>query len=531
MKIITIELVAAEPLVITDGSAEGMAHACLDYIPGGKLLGSFADIWIREHPRVNPDESAEFQSLFLDGQVSWGHAYPLCDSRVCAPVPASYMREKNFGGLPLAGERAPASEFALFNRLPLKDGESLEDIWKKRAGGEGPRPKFKKLSAAFMQPETMRQPVIPKVWNTRVALNDQRVAQESQLFGFSAIAPGAAFSAEIFCETEAACQLLLKMIAKNDSIRIGHARSAGYGKTGLRLKHCKENGIDSADLESFDLFLMSDYLPLPSWENPLENLMRALEEKFSLKPTLISHYTDYRRLEAYNGHWHAWRDSRAALKAGSALRISFDEKRPIPKNFRLGADQLEGYGRVLVNPPFLLPKELRIEESPSPPAEKPPAPPVKNKNNPVWLILKERALDRQARRQALAWLNSRSWREFLKSARRLDHPTASQRANLLTMELEDFKLALAKSAAAQWTQKSCFNPFGDGREYLSQIILNLLDHEKFSRRFPVSEQLPWQDGEDEKEFARRAHELFRRELIRAWGKDARICRQSEEEGG
>lgn len=112
MKIIELELQAREPLVITDGSAEGMAHSCLDYIPGSQLLGAFASLWIRAHRGLVPDDSPEFQKLFLDGSVSWGCAYPLCSGKKCVPVPNSFRREKNMAGLPIEGQEAPRESSA-----------------------------------------------------------------------------------------------------------------------------------------------------------------------------------------------------------------------------------------------------------------------------------------------------------------------------------------------------------------------------------------------------------------------------------
>lgn len=72
MKTIKLHLKAEEPLVITDGSSEGMSHETLNYIPGSMLLGAFASIWVKNNANINPDESSEFNDLFLNGKVKWG---------------------------------------------------------------------------------------------------------------------------------------------------------------------------------------------------------------------------------------------------------------------------------------------------------------------------------------------------------------------------------------------------------------------------------------------------------------------------
>lgn len=531
MKIIDIELIAQEPLVITDGSAEGMAHTSLDYIPGGKLLGAFATIWIRDHPDLNPDATPEFQNLFLNGQVSWGCAYPLCESKKCVPVPACFMREKSAGGLPLAGKAAPENDFAIFNTLPLKEGEKLSDLWKKRVDDPEARSKFKKLAATFMQPDIMREPIVHKVWNTRVALGKQRAALKSQLFGFAAIAPGTAFSAEIFCENDEVFAILRKLLAENDSVRLGHTRSAGYGKTAVKIRGYEEGDAAGDEAKTLDIFLLSDYLPMPAWENPLENFALNLEMKLSQKLTLSAWHVTYGQLESYNSHWRSWRDSRPVIKAGSVFRFSRDASGPVPQKFVLGADRLEGYGRALVNPPFLKDVEPLIPVEASKKNSPLPQPPFGVENLAVWKVLKRKTLDSLARDQALDWLQTPAWREFLASAARLKYPTASQRANLLAMKLDDFKSTLKKSAATQWTTQVCRNPFDGGGQYLDKIIGTLLDRKEFLLHFPVKKELPWKNGEDQEELTRLAHELFRRELTRAWGKDARIRRQTRSENG
>ena len=527
MKIIELELQAREPLVITDGSAEGMAHSCLDYIPGSQLLGAFASLWICAHPGLVPDDSPEFQKLFLDGSVSWGCAYPLCSGKKCAPVPHSFRREKNMAGLPLEGKYAPRGSCEIFNVAALKEGQTLESCWKTPGKDEGAPPKFKRLAASFMQPETMRQPLLPKVWNTRVALDKERRAQESQLFGFLALAAGTTFYSEIYCHDAQACDLLRQLFAKNETFYAGHARSAGYGKISLTSFTAREGAPQERRASVLNIYLLSDYLPMPAWEEPRANLLQALEDKFGQKLDVASQFITYKRIEGFDSHWHRWRDGRMALQAGSVLKVTAPEEFSFSAFFSLGADQREGYGRILLNPPFLEELVPAIPEKPETAAPK-PAPPIRpDMQSPVWNVLKERALERIAQNQALLWLHDERWQRFLESARHLDRPTASQRANLRAMSLEDFKTLIDKSAGDQWTTQYCANPFGSGNEYLHKIMYGLLDAQTFLRRFPLEEKLPWEGAE--RELSERAWRLFRHELLRAWGKNVRI-RQKEGAG-
>lgn len=103
MKVIKLKLEALQPLVITDGTTEGQTHKTLEYIPGNMLLGALANVWKRNNPNVAPDDSDEFNNLFLNSKVKWGHAFPLAGDEQTVPVPLCYQKLKNYGGLPSVG--------------------------------------------------------------------------------------------------------------------------------------------------------------------------------------------------------------------------------------------------------------------------------------------------------------------------------------------------------------------------------------------------------------------------------------------
>lgn len=524
MKTISLKLVAKEPLIITNGSAEGMAHSCLDYIPGSMLLGAFAALWIRLHPGCDPDTSAEFQTLFLDGQVSWGCAYPLCEGSGCVPVPFSYMREKSQAGLPLANAADPG-QYAVFNVLPLPRGESLSDWYRDNMPADAcsQPPKFKKLQALFMQPDCMREPEIHKVWNTRVALAGQRRALEGQLFGFAAIASGCEFVSEIYCGTDAAYAALARLVEAQTFVRIGHARSAGYGRAEISVLPESREEPGLVDADTLNIYLLSDFLPAPAWENPLDNLAALLEKQLGQKLSRGKMNVAYRRIEGFNGHWRSWRDTRTGLAAGSVIQFSAAAPVKTCRRLRLGADQLEGYGRLLVNPGFLSEIAPRIPETRPRAAQSRAA---REPAGPAFAILRERALARLATAQALLWLQDERWRKFIDDAARHDRPTASQRARLMELDLAGFKSLLEKSAGQQWKSPVCRDPFGKGRAYLHEIIRNFLSEEEFLRHFALSESIRAAGLDDNAGLASRAYAVFRRELPRAWGRQTRTRQHS-----
>ena len=92
MKVYKIYVKALEPLVITDGTSEGMSHCSLNYIPGNKILGAMVEEW-KKHSNLKkgvlPDDIPEFNELFLSKEVVWGHAFPLIKEKRAVPIPLS----------------------------------------------------------------------------------------------------------------------------------------------------------------------------------------------------------------------------------------------------------------------------------------------------------------------------------------------------------------------------------------------------------------------------------------------------------
>lgn len=522
MKILRLTLTAQEPLVLTDGSAESMAHACLDYAPGSMLLGAFARTWLQAHRGENPDASPSFRRLFLDGEVSWGRALPTCCGMACVPVPKCFYREKHAGDLPLCNGAAGAR--AIYNSLESAEAsdEGMLADWQRENGrAKDEKVKFSKLGAAFMNPLSFCQPDLHKVWNTRVALGDMRSAREGQLFGFSALARDSVLQAEIYCRSEDAENDLKAILPLARHIRLGHARSAGYGR--VEIDYAWQEKEPEALLKGrvFNLFLLSAYLPLPDWDAPLDNLLRKLYEKTGTEPEYESIFIAPAGIDGFNGHWQRPRDSRIGLEAGSVIRVRFAKEATLPERMELGGECLEGYGRILVNPAFL--QERVIHARPCVEMRK-TKPVVKlDRNDPVARLLRQRAIERHARFQALAWLHDPRWKRFLEEVAKNSKPGASQRNSAMKMTRAEFEERLAKSAACQW-KEAAPDPFGkkeNARKQLEEIMRSLLDIERFRESFPLTEKLlcPGEaDDADRKRLEELAHAVFKRELGKSWNR-------------
>lgn len=519
-----MRLTAREPLVITSGSAESMAHECLSYIPGNMLLGALAYAWKRANPREIADSHPDFIRLFLNGDVSWGHAYPLCEGEVSVPIPISYIHEKSLGHLPTEGSAFSREEHWICNLLALNPDETAELYWKK----SHPDKAFKKrkIAAGFMCPATLHSVGERTVFNVHIALGKARSALESQLYGYSALGRGLIMESHILCHKLEVWESLLALCGGTRSLHVGHARSAGYERVDLEISPAENATEMSAPKTSFNLFLLSQFIPNPSWQEPYESLRKEVEKLAGCPPAIESVFSGVEEIQAYNGLWNRPRTSRAALRMGSCLKISFPEPVSLPARFAIGGFQLEGYGRILLDPPFL--RKAVPDIGPAIPAATAPDPapsPASGENAMLWKILLGRAADRQLNRQIDLWLHKDEWKKFLDDASRLDRPTASQRNNLRDMDLAAFREMLAKSPGEQWKQATAFCPFTGRKDHLSQIVEKLLDPANFRHWTLDPLKLPMETALsrlEQDQLAARAHKLFIRQFVSLWNKLSRI---------
>lgn len=531
MKAFFVQMKAEEPIVITSGSSESMAHETLGYVPGNMLIGAFANAWKRSHPEADPDSTDEFRRLFLDGDISWGTAFPRCGNDAGVPVPRSYMRIKNRKGLPHIGESVDGH--VVVNLLRMADDDNFTQILRdKKLLGSEDVPKLKKFSTAFMGRDNLRLPEEKRGWNIHVALGSQRSALDGQLFGYSSIAAGTEFSSCLVCKDEKAEQPLRDLLNSTGIFHVGRSRSAGYGKVRI-LSFCEERvGTDSIAIhagESVAIFLRSHYVASSSWLRPVESLLADIEQLCGAKPELKKLFCTYLEIQGYNAMWRKPRPSRTALEQGSVLLCSFDKDIQLPRHAMLGADQIEGYGRIELNPSFLddmLP-QIPLESIHAQETEI-----AAPQNSPMWKNIRRRALEQLCEERAYALLLDDAWQKFIDSASRNLHPTASQRGNIRRIVTElpqkewqsSFLAMLSSSNRAkdQWKNAVALSPFSSRNEYLEEIMAEILSEEMIEQ-FRPSENPPGGPATDSELLTaeKKAHSIFMLRLLSAWGHSSR----------
>ena len=524
MSILKIKIKALEPLVITDGSAESMAHSTLEYIPGNKLLGAMAFKWVSENKNERADDNPEFVNMFLNGAVEWGHAYPLAMGEETIPVPLSYYYLKGYDSLPKAGRKV-SDKCSIYNstrifdeKLKEKQGsdEGLQGalIEAGKLGKDEPL-KVKHVSDTFMSETSLAAFSPKKLFTMHVAIGKNRVAADGKLFGYSSLAKNTEFVSVLIVHDESLSEKLKNLLKEGTEFYVGHSRSAGYGKvTVTEVESCIDNCTSNFKEGINWVYLNSAFTPKHSFEEPIEALERELKAKSgddSLEIDRFAMFCGYSTLSSFNTMWRLPRRDRKLLNAGSVIRVKSSKAFSIEGS--LGGSRNEGYGRILVNPDFLsefLPAVKGIEG------------PAKQQEEHIEVSpelissIRRRAILRIARINAQVLPHD--LKEFMDSLKeKRARIPSNQRSNLRTMintQAPDtwkntllYVLDKSKSSGPgyKWSHAVAADPFlsektqdipiGQDnvnpndrrfmthRESLSEIFLNLLDKDMFIKRF------------------------------------------------
>jgi hypothetical protein len=519
-----------------------MGHQSLQYIPGNMLLGAFASVWLaRNKPACRPaddntfrpDDDDTFRRLFLSGDVEWGHAYPSLGGRACVPVPRSYFRLK---------AKPPATDGEGKKALPvinmLREELSERSTFYTVLGIKDAHPKLKKLHIPFMDRETLHIPDLRVEWNMHAAISEERrAAAQSQLFGYQAIAAQREFISQIHCSSEQAWETVRELIEEAEHIRVGHSRSAGYGRVTVESIDTPPESSDSsgASYESDDcctLFLLSDYLAAHPWKTPLQGILDELGGCFEelSEESIVTPYCEYSEIAGFHNLWRLPRTTCPALAKGSVLVIKAKRKRDVPLPATIGSRRTEGYGRLLWNPPFLQ-QATCIMQSDTPPAGQSQSETLAYDAIPK--VLRSRALERQAVERALEAVNDEKWKKFIKTAAK-SGLSRNQRGNIRGMVTlneqaswaEGFK-NLGATAKKRWDEVDAYSPFKGYNDHLHPIMEELLRN-NFPQNKTVSQYvdallLPGNapSEHERSEFAKKFHREFLLALLQAWEKEER----------
>lgn len=508
-KIIKVKFLAEDPLVITDGSAESLGHKTLHYIPGNMLLGAFASCWVRKHKNEDPDLNPEFNSFFLNGKVSWGNAFPMCGQEPSVPIPLCFLRIKNHEGLPVIGQKE-FSECLVTNCIELNSGDTdavekqVQKLWPEK---ELSNVKTKKFQGGFMGENSLNETIVEENFTMHVALNEDGTAADGQLFGFSSISTGTIFISEIVVDGELE-EDLKKLISSEKEIRVGHSRSAGYGRVKVELDTTEtfktsENKVNG---ERVYLYLKSPYISHNSYTDPFSSLEKKLREIPGFREIDKDRlYDGFRNIAGFNNLWKKPRRTRSAIKEGSVFSLICDDSNLFIKSlpFALGGDIHEGYGRIIANPSFLMSNKLAFKAIElKEPEKKDPIFASSNRDSFAVRLLRKRMLLNICEKESVKFIHNPSIQSFIDSQK--NSISSSQRGIVRTIicthpnsewTLCFEELLKKKTVKELWDKAEGICPFHSNgfKDHLGEIMKRLLStdsSEGFFSKFSLHLVLP-----------------------------------------
>ncbi|MCA9061525.1 MAG: hypothetical protein KDA96_00620 [Planctomycetaceae bacterium] len=379
---------ALTPLVFSADRGTENLISTLDYIPGSSLRGAFASWMLRSGFAA---EEAEFQDLIVGEQIQFGPLYPL-DSfwehrqTMPVPVPLSFVECKYE-----PGER---------RSLSLESGHGMTDRHCASPStchcGEAMTPSEGWLT--IRQPATSAAVSEFRTWKSptqttlRTAINSQTTnrASEGDLYATESLHTGTWFAGYLWARTAVAEWIRTRFIGRNTLIRVGKSLTRGHGQLRLwtvsapgteppasdRLypylfaPGCRHSDVPASE---FTMFCYSDVIALDELLNPISQLDHSSGAEILWKllgqagtpPFIISAaFVRTCRIGGFNGIPQLPRVVDRAIAAGSTWKCEWlpkagDSEKQTAWNllqdaqeFGIGLRRGEGFGRILLDPPF-----------------------------------------------------------------------------------------------------------------------------------------------------------------------------------
>lgn len=325
-------------VIVSQSSATAGDHQCLDYIPGGSLLGVAAAAL---YSRLSAEQA---QQLFHTQAVRFGDALPYNGAESAWPVPLCWHQVK---------------------------GESIyvPGIVEKRLDAKAVfDPSRTKLDKS-RQPKQLREGHITASGQMLQAEKDYELktaidaasgaAAESQLFGYQSLKAGQVFAFTLTVDAsvpEEQVQQLLQSLS--GTIRLGRSRSAQFGQaliepltTPLTVTSINNPG------KELRLWLLSDLALLDEYGNALlQPTAAALGLPEGSEWEVKKSFIRTRSYTPFNAKRRSYDLQRQVISRGSVLVFTLPRELNPEELQRLqfiGQHQTAGLGHVAVNPALL----------------------------------------------------------------------------------------------------------------------------------------------------------------------------------
>ncbi len=324
MKVYRFECRLLADVVITaDTASEGIRES-LDYIPGSKFLGIASRLY-------DMSQVTKTLDLFHNGTVRFGDAYPVLNGERAYRIPFSWL---------------------------LKKGDSVSDgiylhhqVVDKEL--KGVQLKQKRKGYVSAKGDVLNE--IPQLFSIKSAYDlTARRAKDSQMYGYFALPKGTLWTFDVEDDSGRYIEELKSLLVGRH--RIGRSRSAQYGlieisspsKVNLHENEVIEDNVllyAASNLLFYDDYGVSIVKPDPVKHLGLPEGSIVNWAKSQVRSRLYQTWNRYR---------HNRDADRQIIERGSVFHCTIPKGFPIKSSMTIGSGRSEGFGKVLVDPEFLV---------------------------------------------------------------------------------------------------------------------------------------------------------------------------------
>lgn len=322
-------------LIITSVTATEGFHESLDYIPGSKFLGIAAG-------QLYEKMGVSAIDLFHNGKVRFGNAYPLIEGQRALPVAFSWYFEKGLG----------LTEPPIYLHHNLKDDDFREIS--RRTQLKQARVGYFTLSGKYAR--------IDQDFSLRSAYDRSlRRAKDENMFGYFSLPAGSEWSFEVEDDTEKYAEDVRgSLVGKK---RIGRSRSAEYGLVEIDFDGISKNEDISVSLqrEANVLYAESNLCFNDEFGR---NTLRPTAAQLGFPEGEIDwdkSQTRHRLYQTWNRKRHNRDADRMIFEKGSVFVVKgSDSNTHHAGEYCVGSHLAEGFGKILINPDFLLSDSVQL---------------------------------------------------------------------------------------------------------------------------------------------------------------------------
>lgn len=310
-----------EPLLLAGSSKESES-----FITGTSILGYFASKYIAKYGK---DE--DFDNIFVNGDVKFSNGYLACSEskKTYYPIPSYYRAEKANGN----------SKTRVFNKL-YTDAPQDEVKTKSLDGAYG------YINGNELVVKKAEYSIVYHHSRNKDKMSDGEI---SEFYQYTPLSKGQEFSFSIAGEKK----YLDKLLADLEGIRLGKARTAGYGHAEVTKVVVEKNNEENISGTKFVLECLSPLAIINDngdYTTTIDDMKDYIEKKLGIEVNVTSYQLNPTLISGFSTLWLKQKPSFEAIDKGSYIYIETKESVSLPTSLSLGQKQNEGYGSIRVAP-------------------------------------------------------------------------------------------------------------------------------------------------------------------------------------